>query len=218
MESKTIIYIRTSTEEQNPANQLQDCISINSFGEYEVIEDKQSAYKDNKERVGFNKIVEQIRQNKVANLIVWDLDRVYRNRTKLKEFLELLKIYKVKLHSYRQKWLEDINKIPNPWNEIVYELLINVFGYIAEEESIKKSERVKLAIKKEQGVTKSYKGNKWGRKALSMQKKNQINELHQAKYSIRAIAQEMNISVGAVHKYISKIKEEKTEHKQEFNN
>jgi hypothetical protein len=36
-------------------------------------------------------------------------------------------------------------------------------GEKAEEESKKKSDRVKLAVKQVNGVTKSYKGNKWGR-------------------------------------------------------
>ena len=47
-----IIYIRTSTEDQEPENQIESCKCL--FKEdYNLFQDKQSAYKDNKERKGF---------------------------------------------------------------------------------------------------------------------------------------------------------------------
>ena len=199
----TIIYIRTSTIEQNPENQLNGCESINSFGEYELIEDKQSAWKDNVERDGFERLKKLIKSRKVNHLIVWDFDRLYRNRIKFKQFLEFLRAYKVKLHSYRQLWLEEIHKVPEPWNDIVYDLLINIYGHIAQDESDKKSKRVKAAVRKKDGITKSYKGKKWGRKSLSTNKIRMIIELHKKEKSIRTISKELNISLGVVHKYIS---------------
>lgn len=211
-EQTTKIYIRVSTEDQNAQNQLQDCLSINQYGDYDIIEDKQSAWKDNLEREGFTKLNNLIKQGKVKHLICWDFDRLYRNRTKFKEFLLLLKAFNVKLHSYRQNWFEDFNKIPSPWNEIVGDLIINIYGHIAEEESKKKSERVKLAVRKKSGEpTLSYKGNRWGRKALSTQKKNMIKDLHIQHKSIREIARELNISIGVVHKTIKSFIEEKVE-------
>ena len=49
----------------------------------------------------------------------------------------------------------------------MWDFMIQQAGEEAEEESRKKSERVKLAVRNEDGVTKSYKGNKWGRKTMS---------------------------------------------------
>ena len=46
-----IIYLRTSTDEQNPENQLKDCLSINKYGSYIVIEDKQTAYEKDLEKL-----------------------------------------------------------------------------------------------------------------------------------------------------------------------
>ena len=46
MDSKTIIYIRTSTDEQNPRNQLKDCKSLTNEN-FEIFEEKQSASKSN---------------------------------------------------------------------------------------------------------------------------------------------------------------------------
>lgn len=205
---ETVIYIRTSTEDQTPENQIKDCLSINKYGEYEIISDKQSAFKDNVERGGFNHLLALIKANKVKNLIVWDFDRIYRNRLKFKGFLALLKAYKVNLHSFRQDWIESIYNIPEPWNDIVSELMINIYGHIAEDESKKKSDRVKLAVRKKEGKTLSYKGKKWGRKSLSTVKKNQLKDIikKNPKRSIRDMAKELNISTGVVHKYVKEIK------------
>jgi len=83
--NKTIIYLRTSTEEQNPYNQLEDCkalagkLNINS---YEVLEDKVSGWKEI-ERQSFDIIKKGIERKEVSVLICWDLDRLFRNRRKL---------------------------------------------------------------------------------------------------------------------------------------
>lgn len=188
---ETIIYIRTSTEDQNPENQMKDCLAINSYGEYEVIEDKQSAWKDDKEREGFSVLFKKIKSGEVKHLIVWDFDRVYRNRIRFKQFLELLKAYNVKLHSYRQAWLEDIHKVPPPWNDIVYDLMINVYGHLAEEESNKKSQRTKAAIRIKDGKTYSRTGLKWGRRVKPVHK-DYILELKAQGLSIVNIAKKYN--------------------------
>ena len=209
MTTKTI-YIRTSTEEQNPENQLKDCESMFE-GDYELYRDQQSAYKDNVERKDFNRLRQDIKYNKVKDIYVWDFDRVFRNRIKFKQFLEFLKAYKCKLHSFNQKWMENINNIPEPWNEIVSDMLIQIFGYIAEEESTLKGKRIRNAMRMKKDGVYSYKGNKWGRKRVSSQKKNKIRELYNLnnKISIRSLCGETGLSVGAVHKYLKQIKEEK---------
>jgi len=206
-----IIYIRTSTEDQNPENQLKDCESINKYGQYELFMDKQSAWKDNIERDNFEIIKIKIKNRKVEHLIVWDLDRLYRNRKNLKAFFEFCKVYNCKIHSFRQEWLENLSELPSPFNEIFYEFLLQVMGWMAEDESTKKSERVKAAVRKKGKSTLSYKGNKWGRKSLSTQKLNKIRELQNL--SLRKIADELNISKSVVHKYLKEIRKEKIQNK-----
>lgn len=204
-----MIYIRTSTEEQNPENQLANCNSINTYGESEIFRDQQSAWKDNIQRDDFNRLKKEIKKGGRKHLITWDFDRLYRNRIKFKEFLSFLKAYDIQLHSFRQDWFEDLHKIPAPWNEIVMDLMINIYGHIAEDESKKKSDRVKLAVRKKDGKTFSYKGNKWGRKTLSTQKINRLKELSNSDMSMQQIADEIGMSKGAVHKYLTIIKERK---------
>ena len=201
---KVAIYVRTSTKEQTPENQLKDCREINYYGDHLLFEDKQSAWKDNKERDGFEKLKKIIMQRKIEHLIVWDFDRVYRNRKKFKDFLSLLKSYKVKLHSFRQQWLEELHKVPSPWDEIVYDLMVNIYGYIAEDESNKKSDRVKSAYQNRK--------QKWGRKPINEKIENEVIELFKKGESVRKISSEVyywdesrnkhQISKSAVHKII----------------
>ena len=207
------IYIRTSTEEQNPQLQLKDCISINKYGEYEIVEEKKSAWKNDKDRVEFESIRILIKQRKVEHLICWDLDRLYRNRLKLIAFFKLCKMYDCKIHSFRQTWLEGLNNMPEPFGEAVHDLMIQIMGWQAEDDSKKKSERIKNAVRKRPGKeTRSYKGNRWGRKPLSTKTINEIKELRKKGMSIREIAQsviiydknrnEKYISKSAVHKVL----------------
>jgi len=172
-----IIYLRTSTEEQNPQNQLRDCKTL--VGEqFEVYEEKQSAFKS-KERPIFQSIKERIQKRNVSELIVWDLDRLFRNRKRLVEFFQFCKVYNCKIISYRQQWLNQLNQMPEPFNEIMHNLMLQIMGWIAEDESKKKSERVKIAF---QNSTK-----KWGRKPIKNLDKD-IKRLHEEGCSVRDIA------------------------------
>lgn len=203
------IYIRTSTEDQHPENQIKEIERI-SGKDYKLFKDQQSAWKEEKERVQFELLRKEIKSKKISDLYVWDLDRLYRIRKKLIEFFQLCKLNKCKVHSLRQQWLEDLNNAPEPFNEIMFDMMLQIMGWLAEEESIKKSERVKLAVRKVEGKpTRSYKGNKWGRKSLSTQKQNKIKELvnQESKKSLREIAFEVGVSKSAVHKYIKQLKE-----------
>jgi len=214
----TILYLRTSTEEQSPLNQLEACEELThklNLADYEIVEDKISGWKD-LERESFDKIKKGIQKKEISVLICWDLDRLYRNRKKLIEFFAFCKTYNCKIYSVRQSWLEDLNTIPEPFNEIMHSLMLQVMGWLAEEESNKKSERVKLAIKKNTlGKTYSKFGNKWGRKAINSNRlKNKVIELRQQGLSFRNILKHEEVyfydknknkkkpSLATIHSYI----------------
>lgn len=209
------IYIRTSTDEQNPENQMKDCLTLIE-GSYAVYQDKQSAWKDNKEREGFEQVLEGIRAGKINELYVWDWDRIYRNRKRLKEFFQFAAMHKCRIHSFRQAFFENFYKIPSPFDEIMQELFLNLLGWMAEDESTKKSQRVKIAVRKEEGVTKSYKGNKWGRAEVAPEVKEQVLRLAAEGKPIRQIAQEVyyydkyrnrkQVSKSLVHKLLQQNK------------
>lgn len=209
---KKYVFIRTSTVEQTPEIQLRDIIKAFALTEYEVIEEQDSAFKENSKRIEFEKLKKFILLGSVSELYVWDLDRIFRNRKRLIEFLQLCKISGTSFYSFNQQWLQSIQNIQPPFNEIMFDLMIQVMGWLSEDESRKKSNRVKMAIRKTEKGTISYKGKKWGRKPLSKQVVNKILELHKSGCSIRQIASQVYlydsnnngrlISIAAVHKTI----------------
>jgi len=210
------VYIRTSTEEQEPETQIREIETI-SGKEYTLFKDKQSAWKDNKERNEFESLRKEIENKKINDLYVWDLDRIFRNRKRLLAFFEFCKMYKCMIHSYRQQWLEQLITMPEPFNEMMYGFMLHMMGWIAEEESDKKSERVKKAVIRSSGTTKSYKGNKWGRKEINKSVINQIlnlrgkpiREISKLVYYYDKNNNKKNVSPSFVHKIITKYKGEK---------
>jgi len=192
-----IIYIRTSTDDQNPQTQLKDIMTVAPVG-CKIYEEKQSAWKEDiKARPVFKEIYDLIMEDKVNSYNVWDLDRIYRKRTKVAEFMTLCKFKGTIVRSFRQKWLTEFENIPSPWNEIMRDLLIQIFGWMAEEESDKKSDRVKKSVRKENGITVSYKGNKWGRKEVKVNVY-KLRALRHQGLSIREIAREVGVSKSKV--------------------
>jgi len=217
----TAIYIRTSTNEQTPELQLTACHGINPmFLDAEVYQDQQSAWKEHIDRPGFNQLKTDIKLHRIQDLVVWDLDRLFRNRTNLINFFVFCKQYNCKIHSYRQNWLEQIIQMPPPWDEIIHSLMLQIMGWLAEEESTKKSERIRMAMRKdEEGVTRSYKGKIWGRKALSKVAVNKILEMASLGISVREISRRVfysdssnnmrPVSKSTVHKVIQDNKPKK---------
>ena len=205
------VYIRTSTEDQHPENQIKEIETI-SGKDYVLFQDKQSAWKDNKEREDFERLKSNIKKSEGGDLYVWDWDRLFRNRKKLKQFFQFCSIYKCRIHSFRQGWFEAFHKIQAPFDEIMQELFLNLLGWMAEDESTKKSARVKAAVRRTPGkVTRSYKGNRWGRKTISTQKKNKVLELAavEPKLKLREISEHSGVSLGAVHKTIKEFENKK---------
>lgn len=208
---KVVFYIRCSTSDQEPDLQIRDLDTI-CHSEYEVYKENQSAWAENVSRPIFERLKNEIKKGIISDVFVWDLDRLQRNRLRLKEFFVLCKMNGCKIHSFRQAWLEEMNTITPPFDDIVKDLLINLFGWIAEEESQRRSSRIKLSIKKNEKGVFSYKGNKWGRKSFPKQTVTRVLELYAEGKSIREIAalvtvydknkNEKKISKSAVHKLV----------------
>lgn len=210
-----VIYNRVSTKDQKPELQVRDCEGLArslGFKEWDVFQEQASAFKDNVPRPVFDNIRKEAAQGRVKTLIVWDYDRLFRSRVKTVEFIRNYNKIGLVVYSVRQQWFQALERIPPPFNDMMKDLMLQVIGWIAEEESIKKSNRTKLAVIKENGITKSYKGNKWGRKELPQTTKDEILKLHKQGESIRKISQHVfywdknnhkkQVSIAAVHKII----------------
>jgi len=166
-----VIYIRTSTKEQNPKIQLRDIYKQweELQGNSEIYQDKQSAWKDTAYRESFEKIREGIQAKNISDIYVWDWDRLFRNRERLQEFFRFCKEHGCLIHSVRQHFAESIMNMDDNFREPLLDMLISMLGWLSEEESTKKSERVKNAVVDDGFKRTSFRKNKWGDKLRDLE-------------------------------------------------
>jgi len=205
-----ILYLRTSTKDQHPELQeksgIEFCERI-GLGTPEVFSEQGSAYKLEKVRPIWEKVIETAKKEK-KDIIVWKYDRAFRNKKKFYEFMKVMfEVYGTKVYSVTEPSILSFWKLMgNSYSEdpIMNEFLKGIFkvfwnfaiqlaGEQAEDESRKKSERVKLAVRKKDGKTISYKGNKWGRKSISKKTVKEILNLKSEGLSVRRIASKIFI-------------------------
>jgi DNA invertase Pin-like site-specific DNA recombinase len=194
---KAIIYLRTSTKEQNPENQKSECLSFAKNRGYEVVDtlvEELSGFKDII-RPEYDKVIEKARKGEIQAVIVWALDRWVRRRDTLLEDVIILRNYGTKLHSVKEAWLEAIN-IDGALGRTIQDFLLGLIGSIAEMESQRKSDRVKIAFK-------NHKGKKWGRPKVHTNKINVILELRNQGLSYRDIKEKSGLSIGAISKVLN---------------
>jgi len=208
---KAIIYNRVSTKEQNPENQKAECLLFAKNRGYEVIEilsEELSGFKDIN-RPQYEKAIEMARKGEIQAVICWSMDRWVRNRDTLLEDVVILRNYGVKLHSVKEAWLEAIN-IEGSLGRTIQEFLLGLIGSIAEMESQRKSDRVKIAFQ-------NHKGKKWGRPKVHTNKINVILEDLKLGLSYREISEKRNISIGTISKILSVHKTELSDSKEKLN-
>jgi len=194
---KAVVYLRTSTKEQNPENQKEECLRFAKNRGYEVLEvlqEELSGFKDII-RPNYEKVVQMARKGEIQAVIVWAMDRWVRNRDTLLEDVIILRNYGVKLHSVKEAWLEAIN-IEGSLGRTIQDFLLGLIGSIAEMESERKSERVKIAFK-------NHKGKKWGRPKVHTNKIKIILDLYNQGLSYREINKRSGLSIGAISKVLN---------------
>jgi len=143
MKERAVIYLRVSTGNQTEESQLEPCKKLCDNSNYEIIAVKRdhgkSAYKAIK-RKQYNEVIDMVKNKKVDHVVVWALDRwTRRGHRELISTINYLEKYNVQLHSVKEKWIDEITKGELSF---VRDIVLNVLGWIAQQESKRKSERV----------------------------------------------------------------------------
>lgn len=204
---KVAIYARVSTTDQDPEKQLQDCRTFCQSRGYEIegeYLEKLSGFKENVNRPMYDLIKSKAYRGEIRGVVVWAFDRWVRNRDTILDDVTILRGYGCKLHSVKEEWLEAVN-IDGAIGKTIQEFLLGIIGSIAEMESQKRSERVKMAYSNKKG--------RWGRRALPKRVFEEVQQHHKNGKSLRWIAANVEyydknknkkpLSLGSVHKIIS---------------
>ena len=223
---KSVILIRTSTKEQSPELQLDECKKFNDSKGWilsKVFSKQESAYK-NEEGVWKDEIEWAI-NNDIRHIVVWNMDRFSRlEEEKVLDLVKMLSVmHNIKLHAVNgDAWseiaevigkLNDMGFVGKALSDFLETMIRGIEFRRANRESKTKSERVKLAVRKVDGSkTKSYKGNNWGRKSLPKSVVDKIKKLRDNGMSLREISNTVYyydkngnkklVSKSAVHKSI----------------
>lgn len=227
----TEVYERVSTTHKDQDEKLQESICLNFCKEnnlnvVKITREKGSAYKG--KRPEWEALVNRCKTLK-RNIVVFRYDRCFRNREEFFKFIkQMFEEYCVKVYSASEpsilnlwnmidrKYSDDpsINSFVKGMFRLIWDFVIKQAGEQAEEDSRKIGDRVKLAVRKTPGgLTKSYKGKKWGRrKEIPTKLIQEVLDKKKMGLSIREISQSVwywdgsrnqkFISKSAVHKIL----------------
>lgn len=211
----SIIYLRVSTSnkrnkvdadgkvfqhQQDPLLQLKPIHE--AFPESKMAEvyvEKGSAYKNDgnlDNRPVFKEVVKKIEEGGVSHLYLFDLDRAFRNRGRSMQLFELCAQKKCKLYTVNQKWLINMQSIePESVRDLMMSIMSNMIAYISEEDSRNKSEKIKSAVRREEGQkAMSANGRKWGRKErITPEQVQKMKELRSQGMSLAEIGRQFLI-------------------------
>ncbi len=139
---KAAIYLRTSTQEQHPENQLPEIKVWCQAHGHEIVatyQEQESAWRSGRQ-TELQQLLEDCQNGKPFELLaVWSLDRLSRQGiANILNLITMLRIYGVKVISLKEPWMGTEGPMQ--------ELLLAVFGWAAQYESNIKSERTRAGL------------------------------------------------------------------------
>ncbi len=139
--TRTCIYSRVSTGQQETENQIMVLTAWADQRDYEVVkvyQEEESAWRSGHQRKLAN-LIEDARQRRFQVVLVWALDRLSREGAlAILSLVQKLSACGVKVLSYQESWTE----APGELSELLYALT----GWVARMESQRRSERTKAGL------------------------------------------------------------------------
>jgi DNA invertase Pin-like site-specific DNA recombinase len=138
---KAAIYIRVSTSDQDPENQLE-ALKRMTLGRgwiiKEIYREEASAWQEGHQRE-LARLIRAARAGRFSIVLVWALDRLSRQGPlAILQLVKRLGQYGVKVVSYQESWTEVSGEMQ--------ELLLSIAGWVARAESQRISERTKAGM------------------------------------------------------------------------
>jgi len=155
---KAVLYIRVSTDEQNPENQVLVLTEFAKSRGIEVvgtfIDPGISGYETKpEEREGWRKAVETALREKAA-IIVFSLDRIARRYDYLVRTLDKLREQNIHVIAYQEEWLQSLAVIPDEaLRKLIFDIVVRAlaYGYQKYVESLKEKIKAGMERAKKEG-------------------------------------------------------------------
>lgn len=192
---KISIYARVSTKSdrqdlQNQLTPLRDwALRLGGDIVFEYVDEASGTKGD---RSGLKQLMQDARLKKFDTLLIWALDRLSREGIyKMTGYLEELKRNKVRVLSHQESWLDTDGPVSD--------LLIAIFGWVAQQERNRISERVKAGLDRAKA-----KKIQLGR-PTTLYSKARIKELRLGGLSMRKISREIGVSHVTVSRVLQNL-------------
>lgn len=192
---KISIYARVSTksDRQDLQNQLTPlrewALRLGGDIVFEYVDEASGTKSD---RSGLKQLIQDARLRKFDALLIWALDRLSREGIyKMTGYLEELKRNKVRVLSHQESWLDTDGPVSD--------LLIAIFGWVAQQERNRISERVKAGLDRAKA-----KKIQLGR-PTTLYSKARIKELRLGGLSMRKISREIGVSHVTVSRVLQNL-------------
>jgi len=179
--NRVAVYLRTSTQEQHPENQLPALETFCQSRGWDIkgiYSEQESAWREGHQRE-LARLLSDLRsgKSKFDILLVWALDRLSRQgAASILNLVNGLRVYGVKVVSLQESWTE----LPGELGEVLFAIA----GWVARMESERRSERTKAGLQRvRQHGSKS--GRPIGRPAGSKDKQKRDNGGYLLRYHNR---------------------------------
>lgn len=192
MSKKAAIYLRVSTNSQTTENQRRELEAVAKKSDWDIVEiyeDKAlSGAKGREERPAFDALCKDATKRKFDVVMAWSVDRLGRSLQDLVAFLNELRALQVDLFLHKQGI-----DTTTPAGKALFQMM----GVFAEFEREIIRERVNAGLDRARAEGKTL-----GRPSLPEDTKAEVHAAKEEGLSVRKIAAQVGISVGAVHKIL----------------
>ena len=186
---KACLYLRVSTTDQNPENQLPALQRIAESRGYEVvrvIEERVSGAK--RKRDGLTQLLEGAHRGEFGVVLCWAIDRLGRSMAGVVTTIQTLDASKCQILSHQEPWLDTQGP--------VRELLISIFAWVAQMERQKLIERTAAGL-----ATARSKGIRLGRPAVHVDVDEAL-KLIKGGATLRQAAKRLGVGAATLHRAI----------------
>jgi len=184
------IYARVSTGEQFAENQIPTCQKLAGARDLSVVEVVEESISAAKKRPAFERLKEEARRGEFGVLIVWKLDRFGRSMIGNVADVLSLEAFGVRVISVTEPWCDSTD---TPTRN----LLLAIFGWIAERERITRGERTRAGMARA-----ARQGKRAGRRPAQIDL-DRVRALRAEGLEWTDVAQRLGVGRSTLHRYMS---------------